>query len=1110
MAPTPLSDPLRQLTLVHADAGFVVTVSASAGLGLRRAFVALRRATADVLWSVDLDGGRDAEILIPTSELVAAFEDVWPAHEAAAGLSAPDVGADGTDRPTPPLIADLGFTIESGRELEAVRPGTHDYVALGVRDGRMDASRGMPSASGTLSAYRRKGGGLSFTFGPEQPPVRSRGSVLWVRRRRDSWELHGEIESASFALTGGSMVLVPRRFGTPIALATTVERAEAPEAPTGDRRLRFTATLHQQQLLGGFDRPELMDAHFVAPVWGYPEPLDLRVRRLAPRGRLVTPTSVFSDGRSAGEFRAYLTFKAHSLAFEFRPLDTDAVGTARTPWRSGKALRWRTRRRPVWVVGERPETAQDTGIALYEYLRERHPEIDARYVITSDSPDRDRLEGDPGAVVFGSREHVEAMLAARRILASHHSEYLLPVRGPKFERNVKATRVFLQHGVMGTKNMVANYGYSAPGFTADTFVVSSERERDMIEHDFGWPRRRIVVTGLSRHDRLFAPHDPPQRRILVMPTWRDWLRNRDDVCTSDFFARWDGLLHSPEFWAFLEANDLVADLYLHANLQAHADLFDLTHVNVVRHGDIAIQDLLLRSMAVVTDYTSAAIDFSFLDRPVFYYQFDRTRFLGRRPSHFDLDEELPGEIVGTRAELLRALDAAAERGFGIRPDARDKASRLVAHRDTGARERIVQAALHAPRRRLDPPLLRDGIQSVGRLSRRVKRRRAVVAVREGVRGPLQTVLYGVARRLPRNGAVVFESNLGADVGDSPGAIHRALTARGLPVRTAWVTRPGVSAPEGSRALERLSWRYLWVMGRASVWVTNQNMPAWMRRPAGTYYVQTWHGTPLKRMLHDLDTVVGRDTGYVERVDRMISEWSLLLSPSPWATQRFRSAFRYDGDLLEAGYPRNDALADGSAPERAERVRKRLGLARSKKVLVYAPTFRDDQREGKRFRFVLPIDLALLVAAVGEEYEVVVRLHPIIRGRVRLPWGVHNAGTGFEMEDLLAAADVLVTDYSSVMFDYSVLERPMVFFVQDLERYRDTLRGFYFDFQATAPGPLVRTTAQLVAVLRDHDELCRTTAERVAEFRRTFSPLDDGHAGERVVDALVERGVLPAS
>ncbi len=439
------------------------------------------------------------------------------------------------------------------------------------------------------------------------------------------------------------------------------------------------------------------------------------MRRLAPRARLVTPASVFTDGEHAGELHAYRTFKAGSLAFEFRPLDADAVETARTPWRSGKALRWKTRHRPVWVVGERPETAQDTGVALYEYLRDAHPEIDARYVITRDSPDLERVAGDPSAVMFGSREHVESALAARRILGSHHSEYLLPGRGPRFERNVKATRVFLQHGVMGTKNMVANYGYAAPGFTADAFIVSSERERRMIEDDFGWPSRRVFVTGLARHDRLFEPMPPPERRILVMPTWRDWLRGPDDVRASEFYARWEGLLHSPEFWDFLDTHGLVADLYLHANLQPYADLFDLSHVNVIRHGDVAIQDLLLRSMAVITDYTSAAIDFSFLDRPVFYYQFDRTRFLGKRPSHFDLDEELPGEIVATRGELMRALAGAAERDFAIHPEAQRKASALIAHRDTDARERIVTAAVHAPHRRIDPPQLRDAIATGRRL-----------------------------------------------------------------------------------------------------------------------------------------------------------------------------------------------------------------------------------------------------------------------------------------------------------------------------------------------------------------------------------------------------------
>ena len=152
-------------------------------------------------------------------------------------------------------------------------------------------------------------------------------------------------------------------------------------------------------------------------------------------------------------------------------------------------------------------------MALFEYLREAHPEIDARYVITRDSPDLARVADDPNIVMFGSRRHVESALAAQRILGSHHSEYLLPVRGPRFERNVKATRVFLQHGVMGTKNMVANYGYAAPGFTADAFIVSSERERRMIEDDFGWPSRRArprsASTPWSSRSRRSSPRAAP-------------------------------------------------------------------------------------------------------------------------------------------------------------------------------------------------------------------------------------------------------------------------------------------------------------------------------------------------------------------------------------------------------------------------------------------------------------------------------------------------------------------------------------------------------------------------------------------------------------------------
>ena len=1091
-------DTLRALSVTSTADEIRVGITAPRDVLVRRVALVPRRGLGTELWATDVPAAGEVSVTVPVGDLAAAVDRVFD-DIATRPASAPD-------RPFATVL-DLVVTLESPSDHGDLRQGVHEYARIDVDRPSFEAATPRPGPGGVLTAYMRRGGNLSVLYARTEPPARGKASMTWVRRHRTSWDLVGAVDSQSYAVTGGELVLVSRRTGERVALPTTVTPREPVGEATGARRTTFEAHLDQAELLGRFDRPEYLDAWFCAEVAGHATTVDIPVRKVAPSLRLAMPTSIFGDGTSAGEMRAYRTFKAHALAFEFRPVAPDAVDLARRPMRSALRLRHQTRHRPVWVVGERPETAQDTGIALYEHLRDHHPEIDARYVLTPGSPDRRRLEGDPGLVEFGSREHLEATLAARRILSSHHSDYLLAARGPAFQRATTARRVFLQHGVMGTKNMVANYGYDAPGFSAESFIVSSDRERRMIEDDFGWPHRRVFVTGLSRHDKLFDEHPEPDRTLLVMPTWRDWLRGPEDVLASEFHRRWNDLLHAPEFVAYLERNGLTAKLYLHANLQPYLHLFDLSHVQVVHHGEVSIQDLMLSSAVLLTDYTSAAIDFSFLDRPVVYYQFDRTRFIGARPSHFDLDEELPGEIAMTSDEVLEELDAIAARGFRISPAARSRASRLIAHRDTGARERIVEAARETPRRRLVPPAGREAIGTAERVWARTLRRRDVTRVLDRVRTPMRKAVYRLARTLPRSGTIVLESNIGGDTGDSPGAIHDVLVERGHADRTAWVVLDGVEAPHGAAAIERLSLRYLWTVGRASVWVDNQNMPSWMRRPEATFYLQTWHGTPLKRMLHDLDTVVGRDSGYVGRVDRMIREWSLLLSPSPWATERFRSAFRYEGEVLESGYPRNDVLADERGAERAQRVRRSLGLARSKKVLLYAPTFRDDQTVGKRFTFAIPIDLHQLKEQVGDEYEIVVRLHPIVRGKVVLPDGVHNAGVGFQMEDLLAAADVLVTDYSSVMFDFSVLERPMLFFVPDLERYRDTLRGFYLDFEAEAPGPLLRTTSELVEVLTDPARLT-ADLERVAQFRRRFAPLDDGAAAERVVDELERRGVLP--
>lgn len=1072
-----------------AGSDLVVEIGLAADAELLEVQVVGRAVPRPTVWAgppVSVEDGR-AVVRIPASALSA-----WSLE---AAVPPPP------DTPAPLLFADVVFSMAAP---DSEPTAVHRMSGFASVEARL-----VPHRVGDLviTPYVDAKGGLSIAVGDRTPTRFGSASVTRFRRSADGWQVSGTVDAQSLMLEGGSVELVGRRTDEVIPLLTTLTPVPDHDRTHGGvRRYTFHAQLASRDVLGRFGVPELMDLRLAARARGFDDLVRIAIRRVAPSARLSMPASVFSDGTHGAEVRAYRTFKARALALEVRPLDPRVAEIARRPGRAARTLR-RGLERPVWVVGERPETAQDTGLAIFEYLRDRHPEIDSRYVITADSPDRDKVRG-PGVVEFGSVAHLESVLAAERILSSHHPDYLLPLRGPAFVRAVTARRIFLQHGVLGTKNLTSTYGYEAPGFTAEAFLTSSERERQIVVEELGWPEDRVIVTGLSRHDRLFGEHPPPGNRLLIMPTWRDWLRTREQVEASIFLRRWRELLESPEFAAYLERHDLVADLYLHANMQAFGSLFEFANVNIVRHGEVTIQDLMLRSRVMLTDYTSAAIDFSFLERPVIYYHFDRASFIGPKGSHFDLDEELPGQIVITAAEALTALESVADAGFVPSAAVRARAAALTTSRDGQARERIVQAAHDSPRARRTPAWARDLKQTSSRTLRRAQRQSTYVKVRSRVRTPLNEAVYGLARRMPRSSDIVLESNLGRDTGDSPGAIAAELARRGYSSSMVWVLAPGVAAPAGIRAVPRLSLAHLWTQGRARVWVANQNQPSWMRRPEATTYVQTWHGTPLKRMLHDLEVVVGRDEGYVERVDRMISEWSYLISPSRWASERFRSAFAYDGPIIEVGYPRNDVLADDRVEQRAAAVRKRLGLARSKKVLVYAPTFRDDQRVGGRFLFQIPIDLARLVDQVGDAYEIVVRLHPVVRGKVKLPAGVHNGSLGVAMEDLLAAADVLVTDYSSVMFDFAVRGRPMVFFVPDLADYRDNLRGFYFDFEAEAPGPLIATTEELVELLRSpaaFDEF----AGRVLDFRRRFSPMDDGAAASRVVDRLLDDGVLPA-
>lgn len=271
---------------------------------------------------------------------------------------------------------------------------------------------------------------------------------------------------------------------------------------------------------------------------------------------------------------------------------------------------------------------------------------------------------------------------------------------------------------------------------------------------------------------------------------------------------------------------------------------------------------------------------------------------------------------------------------------------------------------------------------------------------------------------------------------------------------------------------------------------------WDKAPGATY-LQTWHGTPLKRVHRD---VLWAPPGVLDYLDHDIARWDYLVSPNAVSTPRLRQAFGFTGEVLEVGYPRNDVLCSPNSDQVRARVRSSLGLTDDDSAVLYAPTWRDQQFFDPSAPAVeLALDLGMFVRELGPSFRLLPRLHYLVTSRGVRPDnpGVTDVTFYPEVAELYLAADVLVTDYSSAMFDFAVTGKPMVFYTYDLAAFRDTLRGFYFDFEAVAPGPLVSTSAALVKALSDLPAVTDAYAGPYREFQQTFCHLDDGRATERV-------------
>ncbi len=373
--------------------------------------------------------------------------------------------------------------------------------------------------------------------------------------------------------------------------------------------------------------------------------------------------------------------------------------------------------------------------------------------------------------------------------------------------------------------------------------------------------------------------------------------------------------------------------------------------------------------------------------------------------------------------------------------------------------------------------------------------------------------------------VIFESFMGRSYSDNPKALYEYMISNPEfdDYTFVWAFRSTPSKryiPHLSRAtlVKYKSDNYYNYYSQAKYFVTNSRLPDAIIPREGQKFIQTWHGTPLKRLGYDLtdDTEGGNalnsldDMRHKYKVDSQ--RYSYLLAPSAFCTEKFTSCFNLkennpDCEIIEEGYPRNDFLSNYTQDD-ITGIKWFLGLDEStkgKKIILYAPTWRDNQHEtGVGYVYDNPVDFDYLQKKLSDDYIILFRAHYFVANAFdfdKYRGFIYDVSKYEDINHLYVISDFLVTDYSSVFFDYSIMKKPIIFYMYDLKEYQEEIRGFYFGLEEL-PGPIVQTEKEFVKALKEADSSF-VYDEKYKAFNEKFTSLEDGNACKRICDRILK-------
>ncbi len=348
----------------------------------------------------------------------------------------------------------------------------------------------------------------------------------------------------------------------------------------------------------------------------------------------------------------------------------------------------------LWLIGERGVDARDNGYYLFKHITQNHPEINIAYTISVDSPDRERAGRLGRLINYGSFEHFLSLVASKVKISTHimgYTPYIdFFVRADKMGL-VKGKKIFLQHGII-KDNLTYLYNNNV---NIDLFVCSAKPEYEYVRDNFGYKDGVVRMLGLCRYDDLYKIKEP-SKKVLVMPTWRYNLQGADEKVfeESEYYKTFESLLRSDRLKAILEKYDYELLFYPHMEMQKFISCFSGgERVRIVSFKDCTVQDLLINTDVLITDFSSVFFDYAYMEKPMIFYQFDEASFRKQHygEGYFDYRRDAFGKVICDEKQILDELDRILGNNAALDAEYADRINKFFTLRDTNNCERNFKA-----------------------------------------------------------------------------------------------------------------------------------------------------------------------------------------------------------------------------------------------------------------------------------------------------------------------------------------------------------------------------------------------------------------------------------